>query len=149
MRARTFPFYVRQGTYGGNTGDLNGNGSWADYPWYGTNKFFFIETNSFTTLNTLQPKALVDADHGARFVVRHNYIHNLVPQNHGTEGGVMRGSRCEEIYDNHMNCSVPWSGGSSRSGGALVHDNIISGLPTETNTIFALRNYRETPARVV
>jgi len=147
VRAPTFPFYVRLGSYGGNTGDLNGNGSWADYPWYGTNKFFFIETNSFTSLSTGQPRALVDADHGARFVVRHNYIHNLVPQNHGTEGGVMRGSRCEEIYDNHINCSLPWSGGASRSGGALVHDNIISGLPNETNTIFALRNYRETPAR--
>ena len=111
VRAPTFPFYVQTGSYGGIAGDVIGNGSWADYPWYGTNKFFFIETNSFTSLNTTQPKALVDADHGARFVVRHNYIHNLVPQNHGTEGGLMRGSRCEEIYDNHIDCTLTWSGG--------------------------------------
>ena len=32
--------------YGG-TGQYNGNGAWADYPWFGTNKFFFIEDNTF------------------------------------------------------------------------------------------------------
>ena len=36
---------------------------------------------------------------------------------------------------------------ASRSGGVLVHDNIISGLHSENDIILGLRNYRETPAR--
>ena len=35
-------FIFREKTYGGGSNDY-GNGAWADYPWFGTDKFFFIE----------------------------------------------------------------------------------------------------------
>jgi hypothetical protein len=146
-RGNAFPFNAEAGSYGGVAGDINGNGSWTDYPWYGTNKFFFIETNSFTRIGT-RPNALIDAYKGSRFVIRHNYSHNCIPQGHGTEGGAPRGQRCEEIYDNEFNMTVTWSGGGIRSGGALVHDNRFTGLPVKTSgNVWSLINYRENAGR--
>src|SRR6266487_2350423 len=46
-----FPFNIYHSTWGG-ANQINGNGSWADYPWYGTEKFFFIEDN---TINITVP----------------------------------------------------------------------------------------------
>jgi len=45
MAANSQSFYVTQDQYGG-TSQRGGNGAWADYPWFGTEKFFFIEDNT-------------------------------------------------------------------------------------------------------
>jgi hypothetical protein len=39
--SNTQPFYVTHSQYGG-TSQIMGNGAWADYPWFGTEKLFFI-----------------------------------------------------------------------------------------------------------
>ena len=36
-------FVIFHPGYGGRT---LGDGAWADFPWFGTNKFFFIEDNT-------------------------------------------------------------------------------------------------------
>src|SRR4030095_819204 len=41
---QSISLYFGQENYGG-TGQINGNGAWADYSWYGTDKFFFVEDN--------------------------------------------------------------------------------------------------------
>ena len=53
------PFLVAHPTYGG-ANQINGNGSWADYPWYGTEKFFFIEDNTIIRYNFVVANSLVD-----------------------------------------------------------------------------------------
>jgi hypothetical protein len=74
VRRNSFPFYVVHGSYGGTRQKL-GNGAWADYPWFGTNKFWFIETNTIIRFN-VAANSLVDCDHGGRWVARHNYLRN-------------------------------------------------------------------------
>jgi hypothetical protein len=125
----------------------NGNGSWADYPWYGTDKFFFIEDNTLVRHNSSLPNSLVDSYFGGRFVARHNYMENMIPSGHGTEGGAARGQRASEFYDNTIKITIPWSGGGQRSGTSLWHDNTFIGLDSVNGSMCNLPNYRETPAR--
>jgi hypothetical protein len=117
-----------------------GNETWADYPWYGTDKFFFIEDNTVTGFINV-----TDSDTGGKFVVRHNYLINAVIVDHGTEGGV-RGCRAKEVYNNTIDMTVAGKGGQ-RSGSSLWHDNIFTGVEPTNNIICPLANYRETSTR--
>jgi hypothetical protein len=144
-RGRSFPFYVTHANWGGSSKD-NGNGSWADYPWYGTGKFWFIEDNTIIRL-AARVNSLVDSDHGGRWVVRDNYLRNVIPSGHGTEGGAYRGQRVNEFYNNTVQMTVPWNGGSQRSGTSLWHDNLFIGMEATGDSHCNLANYRETPAR--
>src|SRR5437762_10977651 len=107
--SHTQPFFVSDGGYGG--GQVNGNGSWADYPWYGTEKFFFIEDNTVIRINAPIANSMVDTNQGARYVVRHNYVRDAIPGSHGTEGSPDvgnpgRGQRASEVYDNTFNFTL-------------------------------------------
>jgi hypothetical protein len=137
------PFNNHQDQYGG-TSQINGNGAWADYPWYGTEKFFFIEDN--TIIRTGAIRGMIDGLYGARFVIRHNYVKNAVVANHGTEGQAARGARAHEIYDNTFEFDVAGQGGS-RSGTTLIHDNTFLGTENSTGNCYSFSNFRESPAR--
>src|SRR5437762_2145160 len=138
-------FYIWSDNYGG-TGQYNGNGAWADYPWYGTNKFFFIEDNTILGNGTNGLSANTDSGWGGRYVMRHNYFQNAQPNSHGTEGGAARGQRCWEVYDNTFNWTISVPGAGQRSGGALWHDNTYLGI--EQNGYHTrLDVFRQTPAR--
>ena len=102
-------FYMWSEKYGG-TGQYNGNGAWADYPWFGTNKFFFIEDNTILGNGTNVLSGNTDSVYGARYVMRHNYFQNAKPNSHGTEGGAARGHRCWEVYDNTFNWTISATG---------------------------------------
>src|SRR6266480_439254 len=132
--------------YGG-ANQINGNGSWADYPWYGTEKFFFIEDNRVIRINAAAARSLVDTLFGARWVVRHNYLQNVIPEGHGTEGSAPRGNRADEFYDNTVNITVLWGGGGQRSGTSFWHDNVFTGTASSTGSHCSLSNFRETPSR--
>jgi hypothetical protein len=146
LRGRSFPFFITHANWGGPSQD-NGNGSWADYPWYGTEKFFFMETNTIIRNNAAQAFSLVDTVKGGRWVARYNYIKNCIPSGHGTEGGVQRGQRVNEFYNNTVNMTVPWNGGGQRSGTSLWHDNTFIGVESTDDIHCNLSNVRETPAR--
>src|SRR2546421_425700 len=124
----------------------NGNAAWADYPWFGTGKFFFIEDNTLVRQNTMA-NSLVDSFYGGRWVARHNYMVNMIPSGHGTESGAGRGQRANEFYDNTINMTVEWSGGGQRSGTSLWHDNTFLGHNSDNGSACNLSNFRETPAR--
>ena len=111
-------FYINGATYGGK---LLGHGAWADYPWFGTNKFFFIEDNTMVGNGIVSTSGGLDSENGGRWVVRHNYFINCRPGGHGTEGG-NRGSRAVEVYDNTFDWSISYSS-MNRSGVYLYHDN--------------------------
>jgi hypothetical protein len=141
LRANNFAFHVVNRNYGGST-QTGGNGSWSDYPWYGTDKFWFIETNTITRPNAVGVTNLLDCDNGGRWVARHNYLLNVMPQGHGTEGGNFRGQRVNEFYDNTVNTTVNWNGGGSRGGTQMWHDNVFLGY--EPPKLCSLANYRTT-----
>jgi hypothetical protein len=140
----SFPFN-NEGAIAG-TGE-NGNASWADYPWFGTDKFFFIEDNTLVRRNNTVANSLVDSFYGGRWVARHNYMENMIPSGHGTEFGAARGQRANEFYNNTIKMTVEWSGGGQRSGTSLWHDNTFLGRNSSNGSACNLSNYRETPAR--
>jgi hypothetical protein len=132
----TYSFLVMHGAYGG-TSQYNGNGAWADYPWYGTGKFWFIEDNTITNGN-------IDSYFGGRWVARHNYLKNTLPSTHGTEGGSFRGVRAVEFYDNIVNWTLTFGGGGQRSGTSMWHDNTFIGR--EPN-VWGMSNFRQSVIR--
>src|SRR5262249_26906647 len=101
-RQPSLSFYIWHDTWGGLSRGQNGEGSWADYPWYGTEKFFFIEDNTIIG-TTVQTSGSIDCWKGGRYVARHNYFLNSSPNSHGTEGNPPRGARAAEVYDNTFN----------------------------------------------
>ena len=143
VTGNSFPFN-NEGAIAGS--GENGNAAWADYPWFGTGKFFFIEDNTLVRQNTMA-NSLVDSFYGGRWVARHNYMVNMIPSGHGTESGAGRGQRANEFYDNTINMTVEWSGGGQRSGTSLWHDNTFLGHNSDNGSACNLSNFRETPAR--
>src|SRR5437667_9972416 len=103
-----------------NGGKETGHGAWADYPWFGTGKFFFIEDstligNGVTTTSGLS----TDGEFGARFVMRYNECTNSHAGFHGTEG-IQRGTRAVERYNNAFHrTSAPTA--LNRDGVAFYH----------------------------
>ena len=121
------PFEIQNNRWGGGTNNY-GDGSWADDSYYGTNKFFFMEDNTFTCSNSTYPEALVDSLAGARYVVRNNIFMNASVINHGTESGNrQRGGRVMEVYNNVFqgNCAF-WI--NIRSGTAVIWGNDLKGV---------------------
>jgi hypothetical protein len=136
-------FFINMPLWGG-TNKYNGNGSWEDYPRYGSDNFFFIETNTIIRTTTGMAGAITDSQYGGRFVVRHNYVRNCLVEDHGTEGGTQRGKRVYEVYDNTFDFTVAHSApGDSRSGTIMVHDNTYTGLDASNGYVSNLSNYRE------
>lgn len=109
-------------------GETNGTGdfSWADYPWFGTEKFCILEDNCFnnTSDNTLDLN--LDGDFGSRYVFRYNHVFDVKPQTHGTEGRY-RGSRANENYNNDYHFTSSSALGGIRTGNMLFHDNTFDG----------------------
>ena len=145
VRGNDLPFNIWAITYGG-TAQILGHGSWADYPWYGTDKFWFVEDNTIIRRSS-QPTGLVDSVFGGRFVIRHNYVHNAVVGDHGTEGSG-RGKRANEVYNNTFNNTATGAPpGGQRSGTSLWHDNIVTGIEPNNDSVCGLQNFRESPSR--
>src|SRR5205814_5361925 len=86
-------------------GDLNidpGDEVWADFAWFGTDKFFFLE-DDYIANSGVQFRYATDTLAGARWVERHCYFQDLVASNdHGTEARP-REDRAREFYDNVVN----------------------------------------------
>lgn len=126
--------------HGGWGNETLGWGSWADFPYYGTEKFFFFEDNTLIGNGIVPTSGAIDSVRGGRYVARHNYFINCRPGGHGTEGGISAGERCHEVYDNIFEWSVE-PAGQQRSGGCLWHDNQYLGV--EPNHLIQLATYRE------
>ena len=143
VTGNSHPFFVGHKTWGNQD---NGNGSWADYPWFGTEKFFFIEDNTLTRTGRAL-SSVCDSFEGGRWVIRHNYLLNVIPAGHGTEGPASRGQRANEFYDNTISLQIAENGGVQRSGTSLWHDNSFIGLEPGDDIHCHLANYRQTSAR--
>ena len=120
-----------------NGGD-HGNGSWADEPYWGSEKFVFIEDNVFEG-----GSRGIDAFDGARFVVRHNHFHNCGLAAHGTEGRG-RGAKQIEEYNNTFLYDKPTPGKQIRSGCIITHDNTWTNA-TKGHVLQAYRQFSYSP----
>ena len=119
-----------------------GNGSWADFPYYGSEKFWFIEDNTIVgTGNDIS--GTIDSFKGGRWVVRHNFFNQCAPGGHGTEGGGVRGERCQQIYNNTFSWTREHGGHAHRSGGVIWHDNTFLGRNSGGGAHTALPYFRE------
>jgi len=131
-------YLIYHPNYGGQT---LGDGAWADFPWFGTNKFFFIEDNTIVGTGGAITSGATDGSSGGRFVIRHNYLNNTHTGWHGTEGN-FRGARACEIYANTYNSTIGYSA-SFRSGTALVHDNTWIGKGNSNQKHHSIVIFRE------
>jgi hypothetical protein len=117
---------------------------WADFSWFGTEKFFFIEDN-YIAVDGPTVRGITDCGGGSmRTVVRHNHIKNGGTGDHGTEGNNTRGQRAREWYDNVMDYSGNFTSSviGPRGGNALAHDNkITSGSITNIGGIKCFRAF--------
>src|SRR5215472_14164324 len=109
-------------TNGSTNDQTDGNGAWADFPYYGSDKFWFIEDNTIKGNGVSTASGGIDSKDGGRYVVRHNYWQNATPNGHGTEGSTVRGMRTVQAYNNTFFWTIP-PGGSQRSGTSIWHDN--------------------------
>jgi hypothetical protein len=146
-----FVHYNHQNNYGGlDSAGVpydNGHGAFNDRPRFGTLDFVFMESCTVGLLRrtTNTTYAFIDGTQGTRVVARNNYIINGIVGGHGTEGGVPRGVRAKEVYNNTLEFNKSDVFYNGRSGSALIHDNTSVGTiqPTLTATV----NYRQFYAR--
>jgi len=77
---------------------------WAEEPTgFGTDRFLFVEDNTFTRDAQFNHYGLIDAYGGARYVVRYNDVYRSWVEAHGTESpGRVRGTRAVEVYKNQF-----------------------------------------------
>src|SRR5215475_7031726 len=66
-------------TNGSTNGNSKGSGAWADFPYYGSDKFWFIEDNTIKGSGTNAVSGGIDQSEGGRYVARHNYFQNATP----------------------------------------------------------------------
>jgi hypothetical protein len=107
----------------------NGFGSWADDPYWGTDKFFFFEDCSFTVPDTTN---VADNEEGARVAFRHcTFNGGGGLATHGMEGRAQPGIKQQEVYNNYYNVNRVLA--QTRSGSILWFNNLLTaaggGLP--------------------
>ena len=107
-----------------------GDQSWADAPYFGSDKFVFIEDCTFNWQGSSSYYAAADdCEGGGRLVFRHNTLNGHVYfQTHETSND-LRGCRAVEVYDNTATASTNPSTDvyaffiQTRSGTGLVWGN--------------------------
>lgn len=105
---------------------VNGMGSWADYPYFGSGKFIFFEDNAIEGVGATALGQ--DAKQGGRYVSRYNLRYNCVPTSHGTSAGIQSGVRAIMQYNDDIYFPSGSSGGSEQRSGVFIgHDNTYSG----------------------
>lgn len=112
----------------------NGYGSWADDPYWGSDKYWVWEDSYFNVTN-----ALMDPEKGGRVTVRHCTIEGGTLASHGMEGGQYMGVKQEEVYNNYF-IDGPGVFGQLRSGTALIYNNVS----TANTSIESMQIYRGT-----
>jgi len=139
-RPRGLTFQVFHDGWGGRT---HGDGSWADSTYFGSEKFLFIEDNTFRNANGYQSVG-IDSYGGARYVARHNYLVDTPIGGHGTESsGRFRGVRAIEVYNNTCVWNLVDPRGQLRSGTMLEFNNLWTGKEDSRSKSTRLTCYRQ------
>ena len=137
---RSLTFQICHNDWGGHA---HGDGSWADAPYFGSEKFLFIEDNTFRNPNGYRSNG-IDAYGGGRYIIRYNYLVDTPIGGHGTEtSGRSRGVRAIEIYNNTCVWNLVEPRGQLRSGTMLEFDNLWTGNEDRLGKSTRLTCYRE------
>ncbi len=104
---------------------------WHEDPNWGTDKFWYMESNKIVRASGAPFYAFVDQYSGARMVARYNDITQCWFEVHGTESSsqVIHGGRAFEVYNNAYHVAAGWGGGLAnemvnlRSGTSMVWGN--------------------------
>jgi hypothetical protein len=133
-------FQVYHDGWGGHN---HGDGSWADATYFGTEKFLFIEDNTFRKSGPF--RSGLDCFGGGRYVARFNAFNNTTTTSHGTEtSGRYRGTRAVEIYKNVFNWTLlQATPGQLRSGILIQFNNLWTGNKDPRSKSMHLTCYRE------
>jgi hypothetical protein len=111
----------------------SGWGSWADPPFWGSEKFVFFEDNVVNNHTHAPERGDIDSQHGGRWVARHNIFNDCNLFYHGTDNGSAApqynlGTRAVEIYNNaFVSGGQRVSAGQDRGGPLVWHDNTYTG----------------------
>jgi hypothetical protein len=133
-------FQVYHDGWGGQT---HGDGSWADNTYFGSEKFLFIEDNTFRNANGYRSNG-IDSYGGGRYVARHNYLVDTDIGGHGSETtGRFRGVRAIEAYNNTCVWNLVDPRGQLRSGTMLEFNNLLTGKIEPDSKTTHLTCYRE------
>jgi hypothetical protein len=137
----TQSIFLNMGNWGGQSTD--GDGSWIEPPYNGSEKFVFIEDNCFNNTRGDQIGGGIDAERGARFVIRYNHFYGMggVIGSHGTEVGRYRGVRAVEVYNNDFHWTNRVGVGGIRSGSIISHDNTHDGQQPDNLTLGQYRMF--------
>jgi hypothetical protein len=139
-RPQALTFQIYHDGWGGHT---HGDGSWADATYFGSEKFLFIEDNTFRNAKGYKSNG-IDSYGGARYVARHNYLVDTPIGGHGTETtGRFRGVRAVEIYNNTFLWSLVDPRGQLRSGTMLEFNNVRTGKEDPRSKSTHLTCYRQ------
>jgi hypothetical protein len=139
-RPRALTFQICHDGWGGHS---HGDGSWADNSYFGSEKFLFIEDNTFRNANGYKSNG-IDSYAGGRYVARHNYLVDTPLGGHGTEtSGRFRGVRAIEVYNNTFLWSLVEPRGQLRSGTMLQFNNVWAGKEDSRSISTHLTCYRE------
>jgi hypothetical protein len=139
-RPRSLTFQVYHDGWGGHS---HGDGSWADNSYFGTDKFLFIEDNTFRNAKGYRSNG-IDSYGGGRYVARHNYLVDTPIGGHGTEtSGRSRGVRAIEAYGNTCVWSLVEPRGQLRSGTMLEFNNVFTGEIKPNSKSTHLTCYRQ------
>jgi len=132
---------IQHEAWGGAGG---GNGSWADFPYFGSKKFWFIEDSTIKGSGSAPTSGITDAGGGGRYVVRYTYLQNTSCGGHGTEDLAPRGLRCDQVYNNTFNWTIQHGDQFHRSGNTIWHDNTFLGRDPAAPYHTTLVDYRQT-----
>ena len=113
---------IHHSSWGGSN---NGNGSWADYPYYGSEKFWFMEDNTIKGSGSVGTSGGVDCQNGGRYVARHNYFRTPL-----LEVMAQKAVRYA-VSDAIKSITTPFTGQS-----AMVVTPIVLAAPSGTTTLF-------------
>ncbi len=139
-RGRALTFQVYHDGWGGHT---HGDGSWADATYFGSEKFLFIEDNTFRNAKGYKSNG-IDSYGGGRYVARHNYLVDTPIGGHGAEtSGRLRGVRAIESYNNTCVWNLADPRDQLRSGTMLEFNNLWTGTKDPGSKSTHLACFRE------
>jgi hypothetical protein len=102
-----------------------GFGSWADDPYWGTDKFWFFEDCNFTVPDSTN---VADDEIAARVVFRHcTFNGGGGVASHGMEGRAQPGIKQQEVYNNYFVTNRLFA--QHRGGSALYFNNKSTAMP--------------------
>jgi hypothetical protein len=133
--------HVFHSTWGNGT---EGDRSWSSPSTLGTADAWYLEDSTVQSINPADNVGILDAEGGARWVVRYCHLINAHQASHGTEGGLDRSTRQFEIYGNtFQNTTSRYANAiHNRGGSGVIWGNTVTGAFGKFATLNYYREFK-------